>query len=427
MYWSKEKQSKGMVYRFFYYDEDGKKCRLSVDQTPHFDSDAEADKFCSRWDAEKDAKRARAMKRLNWRKRYYNFEGLSELFLGYLKEHAPNSYQMQHGYFNHYVLSYFLGVREVPNLDLWPEYFLEFREYLKTVHKVQTRKKVVLSWAGKNHAITSLNNFLKFAWLSRWTQAKLPSCPRFPDHLEGERTAEDLVSEEEFEKIAGELKASSKDDVAQDLSNLYRVLYHTGMRISEALGLSFADFFKGDVPKEEIAEELKRNKMECYGYIILLSQLDGVQTDPYEVIRKPLKTRKTMKEKDGRVIPITDKKIFNILAKYWNKSRKDWEKRKYGSEESNYLFFKGLSKNMLNGRVRTIYKKLGLHFKPPHCLRHTRSTILIGKSMNFILAKLILGHNSKSYLRYCHIFEETARLGKKKEQSMEDMELLEED
>lgn len=143
----------------------------------------------------------------------------------------------------------------------------------------------------------------------------------------------------------------------QDQSKLaayfFRVLVDTGLRISEGLGLSLDDLFKGDVPSKSLDAQLKKEGIDYFGYPILESQpksgmllrdADGI------VERKPLKGKKVISSQNSRTIPILSKDTFNILAELWLAQKERLDKKVYGSDPKNYLLFDGLNRNTATTR-----------------------------------------------------------------------------
>jgi integrase len=115
-----------------------------------------------------------------------------------------------------------------------------------------------LSIAFVNHCITVLNNFLHWSFLKNHA-APSPKCPRFPDHLEGSRGIEDVIDPQEFELIKDFIKRRKDGKIYSDL---YHILYHTGLRLNECLGLSIGDFMKAPIPHKGPLKQLKLHKKQ---------------------------------------------------------------------------------------------------------------------------------------------------------------------
>ena len=186
-----------------------------------------------------------------------------------------------------------------------------------------------ISYGSKNHTVRALNTFLRYLQLKNQILNFRP-CPSFKSHLLNTRGADDLVLEEEYQAIHKELM-----QLDEEIADFYSLLYHTGMRLNEMRGLSLADVFPGKIPMENIDNELNRFGFITYGHIALVSQpandkIGTTRDESGHVIRKPLKTRKAMTSKDGRLIPITDKDAFNTLVRLYKKAQIDCQNQKYG-------------------------------------------------------------------------------------------------
>jgi len=409
------KKSGTLEYSFRFRDPQTKKLkRLARDLTPRMNTDEEANEFCQKWNAREDAARVRGQERLAWQRKFYNFENLLSIYSEHMKRQAPNSWKNSVFFMRHYVLDFYLNKMNVPNLELWHRYYLDFTEWLiKDATLVrQTEKQTHISYGSKNHCIRSLNTFLRYMKLKNQINHFSP-CPSFKSHLLNTRGADDLVSEDEYNTIYNELT-----QLNEEVADFYCLLYHSGMRLNEMRGLSLADVFPGKIPMENINNELERFGFSTYGHIALTSQpvndhLGTLRNSDGHVERKPLKTRKAMTSKEGRLIPINDKMAFNTLVKLYKKAEQDFQEKKHGPNRSDYLFFDTVTKNKISFTLKSVYDKFHWRYKSPHCLRHTRATYLVGKTLNPILARLILGHTkNETTARYIHLHEDVIRRAK---------------
>ncbi len=81
------------------------------------------------------------------------------------------------------------------------------------------------------------------------------------------------------------------------------------------------------------------------------------------------------------------------------------------SDLKDYALFDGLDRTTATRRLSNAYKKNGLRFKSWHCCRHSCATNLIGRTGDYSLARLWLGHNSPSAIeRYVHIHQAMVRM-----------------
>lgn len=255
---------------------------------------------------------------------------------------------------------------------------------------------------------------------------RLDKCPKFPKHLVKSRDTDDVYSDEEIKVVTDRLQ-----ELNPLYSDLFQILLSTGLRISEALAISLDDFYVGEPQHETISNALKRANIACLGYLVIESQLAkvfGIREQNGTIQRKPLKGHKVIKSGSGRIIPIFDKDVFNILAKRYNEQLELLKVKKYGSDGKNYLFFDGLNRNTVNAALVKVYEGLNGKYKPKcqHCCRHTFSTNFVGLTNgDFFLAKALLGHKDiETTMRYVHIFEAINQKVKKSEQVRSGIRLL---
>ena len=424
MYFIKEKQANGdVVYRFRYRDPLTRKLRrLPVADTPHVKSDKEAKNFCLKWKLKHDAAKQRFKDRKAWEKDNLKFSELGLAYEEFIKKRAPNSWDAQMNYLHHYVLYYFITLRQIPNVNLWSDHFLEFRNWLEE-HAKSARTGRKISYASMNHCVTVLNNFLKLMFLKNLASPS-PKCDRFPDHLEGSRGVDDIIYKEEFEWVKSRLLELDEGELYNDF---YHCLYKTGMRLSELTGISLYDFHgKKEIPKEALQREIEGHDLKVCGYIVLTSQAPEGRDIDGNVPRKPLKARKKIDAKSGRIVPIFEPSTFNILVKRRQIAKEEFEAKRYGNDPKDYLLFDGINKNKLSGKLKTVYRNSGRKYKSPHCCRHSMATNLAGETLSYTLAKMILGQSERVFQKYCHLFEEITRKAEAQVQLEEDFELMDE-
>lgn len=194
---------------------------------------------------------------------------------------------------------------------------------------------------------------------------------------------------------------------------------HTGMRFNEGLGGSLMDVFPGQADHGLFSNLLKKNDIQYYGFIVLDSQPAAENraardSETKLVLRKPLKGRKKICEKNSRIIPITDQTVWNNLVYRCKEQFQAWKSGGYGSEQKDYLLFDGLNKATSMTRLKKAQEVQSLPSKTWHCLRHTRGTMLFGETGDRELAKMWLGHSSdRVFEKYNHTFQESVRKAKK--------------
>lgn len=409
-------KSKGTtVYYLRFWDNGKNKCvpRKVIEHDPlfrgvyPFETKKQGLEFIEKSTALDDYKRhSKGLSELKRKRKYKDFDDLISIFEKDLKHDSPNSYNTFLGYFDRYVLDFYLVRNKEYNINKWHQYFRDFRLYLREeAYKSRVQKGEselqLIAYSTKNHCIRALNSFLKSM---RESNFLLPECyvkcPSFKRHLvdQNARTHKDIISIKEFELLKLQLEQSKE---------FFVCAYHTGMRFMELYSLSIDDiFFQEHVEKgieDWMKEELYKHGLDIYGYIIIKSQaVSKVRERDINghVDRKPLKGRKTQTLKDGRVIPITDFETMNILISRYNDVIDDYEKRKYGDDKKNYFLF--------NEPMNVIRRDFKVHCdKGFHSCRHSKTTMLIGLTQNIVLSRTIIGHKSIDVFdRYVHIYEE---------------------
>ncbi len=232
------------------------------------------------------------------------------------------------------------------------------------------------------------------------------------------RDADSLIPRKEFDHIYKRML-----ELDEQSAIFYQTCYFTGMRFNEVFGLSIDDLFPGEIEDNVLNKILEQHDIEYYGYIVLQDQpsdkarkrnADGT------IERKPLKSKKSISEKNNRIIPITDKDLYNNLVKLYKKQKELQKNKVYGHESKNYVLFDELNVSMPKRFLESAYSLSGFQYKTFHCCRHTRATELVGLTQNFILAKYWLGHSRQETTeRYTHIFQQSNRQVKNKEKLIE--------
>ena len=343
------------------------------------------------------------------KKKYFDLDQMTQEFFEDTKETAPRSYESTQLYFARYVLPYFIFNKKELNIAKWHLFFKEYRNWLRYEARTKSdysqprlvnEKNPLLSFSSKNHCIRALNGFLKSMIERNYlSPASSLKCKSFERHLvdENARTYEDIIHEQEFFDIKAKLNESH---------DLFTIAYHTGMRFNEIYSLSIEDLFFEENVEEGIEdwmkEALKAFGYHIYGYITLKSQMDCKTRQRDEnghVPRKPLKGRKTMDLKDGRIIPIMDEETMNILIKLYNNCVPSYQSKIFGKNKENYF--------LIPHGVNEIRRDFLKHCKKgTHACRHSFISNLVGKTRNQILTRTITGHRSLSaFDRYVHIYQ----------------------
>jgi integrase len=408
MYWEKRQNIRGEnYYTFAYFDKNFRKnVRLKKSEIPsNILSDEAADKFCHLKDAELESAKMRVLKKLEWKKKFYDFDELLEIYKIEMQKRSPNNWQNSCYYLEQYAFPFFLSEKQSNNINNWSLFYQEFIDWLLVV-KPSKGTNSSISYSTKNHVISALNNFIVIMKQKNKIE-RADKCTKFSKHLVPMRDIDDVYGDQEILDVTNRL--NEKDS---NLSDLFKILLNTGLRISECLAISIDDFYVGEPEHETLKKSLHKHDFKTLGYLAISSQLgekNKLRNENGSVIRKPLKGRKRIKSGEGRIIPIIDRDTFNILATRYNAQLERLKTNTYGADGKNYLLFDGIYRNSLNSALSKIYTQMNGKYKSKcqHCCRHTFSTSFVGLTGgDFFLAKAILGHKDiETTMRYVHIFE----------------------
>lgn len=289
-----------------------------------------------------------------------------------------------------------------------------------------------ISYASKNHAIKALNTFMKHLKQEN-VITDLHICDAFHDSKLNERTIDDVITEDEFKSVYERLKLNGDHNEAE----YFLMLYWTGMRFNEAIGISLADIYMGDISRDSFKNLLRRNLiffgdeindvknyLYCYfGFFTLSSQPDNngsrniVRDSNGTVLRKPLKSKKVINERNTRVFPIVNDELWDCLVKRAKKAYRSWQNRDLiTSDKSSYLLFENVNKTTTTNKLKKAFEQCGIRYKTWHCCRHTRGTFLYGKTGDKALSMAWLGHSSERvHNKYLHTYEALMREIKSKD------------
>lgn len=335
-----------------------------------------------------------------WRNKFLDYSSLLDEFkTKWMPKRAPNSFKNTNFYLENYVLFWFLGQNNLNNPMLWPDNYIDFKNWLNDTATLTTNKNKGISNASKTNCIKSLNNFIKFLKEKKIIKS-IEHCASIDKNRKFKRTIDDVVLPNEFEAVYGELRA-----LDQEIADYYRVLYFTGLRSNEAFGLSLDDFIPGE--PEGLLDSFGQYGYQCHGYLVLESQPKEYPVRNEQsgiVVRKPLKSKYDISPENSRTIPIIDKMAFNFLATCFNREAEKFDRRLHGSDKKDYLFFPNVTRIKVRRALAEAYKNLKLRAKSPHCLRHSRATLLAGETKNFLLIQQWLGHTKQeTTMQYIHL------------------------
>lgn len=403
-------QKRGNGYSFYFYDCVLKKnVRLKKNEIPSdIATDEQAVEFCRNKEASLDATKLRILRRIEWKKKFHNFNELVEIYHKDRVLKAPNSWKQSLFYLEHYVVTFFLHEKQCNNLNNWPVHYEAFRDWLMGVKPLKVKsKKALLAVATMNHCIKVLNTFLE-TMARKGKMEECRKCKAFPKSMLNIKGAEAVIPPD-----VSEAQHRQLEEINTTAADMYFVSLHTGLRLNELLGLSLGNVFSGEPKVDLLKKAFAQFSIETYGYIVLESQPADpkIRDGNNRVPRKPLKGKKKIAPENNRTIPITDKRAFNILVKCWKTQQGNYQNALYGDNKKDYLLFDGMNKNIYSSLLRRSAEMARVKHHPPHNARHTYSTNFVGTVFgNFTLCQMVLGHASIEITkRYVHIHEQIQR------------------
>lgn len=445
MGYARQQDRKGNTwYSFLIYDTHQKKnIKLKKSEIRNrfgkdIKSEEEAENVMKLLKAEYDSVKERYKKRLEWKEKYYNFAGLLEQYEKRQKKKAPYGYKNSIHYLKYYVLPYFLNIAQNNNINGWYLDYPKFRNWLEDEAKLLSKPNQNISYASKNHAIKALNTFMRHL-KEESVINQLHICDAFHDSKLNERTIDDVITEDEFKSVYERLKLNGDENEAE----FFSMLYWSGMRFNEGIGISLANIYKGDISRESFKNLLWRNRIyfedevkdidnylyRYFGFFTLSSQPDNngsrniVRDNNGNILRKPLKSKKVINERNTRVIPIINDGLWANLVERAKSAYKSWKNRELiTSDKSSYLLFEGINKTTTTKKLKKAFEQCGLRYRSWHCCRHSRGTFLYGKTGDKALSMAWLGHSSERvHSKYLHTYEALMREIKSKDFNWSDI------
>lgn len=416
MYISPRKDRDGNTYySFSYIDDEGKRIRLKKTEHPHFTDKESAEAWAKTQDAWRASRKAAIDRKLAWKTAYNNFVDLTVGYEKFQKRKAPRSYKNNMMALEHYVLHYFLDVRQAGNINTWAYLYFDFRTWLDEV-ALDFNDRPIGSYSHKNTIIRTLNTFMTYCrHANKLDPSAHQKCPMFENHLIKGRDHDDVIEPEEFKAVHGKLL-----EIDQAAAEFYWILYHTGMRFNELFSLPMCWLFRSQAP-DELHQELKSKGLKYYGYIYLESQggLRHRRAKDGTVPRAPLKSRKTVSPEYARTIPIFELETWNMLAQRHVAATTSLGRNEFGSDQMNYMMFEDLPWNAWGDALRKANPGAGVDAKKTaHCCRHSYVTYMLAKTKSPYLIQAITGHTARTYERYQHIWGKIAQKAKQKEQKI---------
>ncbi len=403
----KLKKDRSIIYTFSYINKEGKRVKLKRKEHPIIRTAKEADEWMASQDAQRKARLDHIARKEAWKTKYYDFTALTTRFLDYLKKLQTRSWNTHYTAFEKYGIEFFLGVKQIENVNNWHLFYREYKDWLEDVAK--SRKGKQISYSYMNKALITLNHFITF--MLEYNLIDIDSAKKislFPSHRIGHKGLDSVIPEAEYNIILGKLR-----DINHAGADLFMLLYATGMRINEALSLPFTSIYTGRT-SGMLEAELTEKKLQYVGYLILESQaeLASIRNNVGHVDRVALKGRKVIDPKNSRIIPIFTKSIWNMLVVRYQTQQAQLTKEIYGTDPNDYLLFDGMTVSVFEKLMIKAYTGTGYKPKSPHDCRHSFCTLFVGQTRSPLLARTILGHKSAEFERYLHIYEQMTQVAK---------------
>jgi len=413
------KLANGDQYFSFVYWDGEKRVRLKKDACPTFESREKAEEWAKAKEGEFECTKARIIRRLQWKTQFYEFTKISDDYIEDCKKIQPNSWKNTEFYLHQYIFPFFLDIKKSNNPNNWSLHFEDFKDWLEKEATGVKKSKKIIEYATKNHCIKTLNTFLSFLMRQNLVeQSNVYKVAAFAGSKVNRRDANSLISEEEFRVVHGLLKETNFL-----AATFFETAYWTGMRFSEIFGLSIDDIFMGKLDENVLSTALIDHKIEYFGYIVLESQPAKKIRDRLpdgSIKRKPLKGKPKIGEKHNRLVPIISKELFNNLVRLYKIQIEKFDRKVYGPNPKDYVLFEDLTHSEAVVTLRNTYGQTKYQTKSYHCCRHTRCTELVGKTRDFVLAQMWLGHaRQETTLHYTHIYQQSARVARKKSQKVD--------
>lgn len=373
-YTQKTDRSGKTYFSFLVYDHDIKKnVRLKKgDVINRFGKNVltleDAIKFDGHLRSEYDSAKERYKRLLSWQEKYYNFAKLLEEYTKRQKRKSPYGWRNNVHYLKYYVLPYFLQIAENNNINGWHLENAKFKIWLEDDAKLVRDASTLISYCSKNHAIKALNTFMKHLQQDGIIQT-YHVCEAFDESKLNEKTIDDVINEDESWIVYKKLLELGHQNEAE----YFLLMFWTGMRFNEGLGLSLADIYKGEITKDSFKNLLRRNLIfhtdspnipneylyRYFGFITLSSQPDNdgsksiVRNDNDQILRKPLKMKKAINERNTRVIPIVNEELWSILTRRAKEAFYNWKRNEHKSnDKSDYLLFQNITQTTSSARLK---------------------------------------------------------------------------
>lgn len=153
---------------------------------------------------------------------------------------------------------YFLDIRNSSNPNNWHLLFREFKDWVDE-EMLNCNGEKTQSYSTKNHAINVLNTFLEcLGEYGKIDQDSVKRVKPWPKSMIKNKDHTSVISERDFSRILVAIRAQSSfsDLERETISEFYRVLRETGMRINELWSMPFCSLHRGQI-KGAVHESLE--------------------------------------------------------------------------------------------------------------------------------------------------------------------------
>ena len=249
----------------------------------------------------------------------------------------------------------------------------------ETLFSLNTTFRKVINHAFKKRLIT--NNFLLYT-----------------DNMKTKRKEDyRVISKEEFDLIDNYFKDNKcirkNQNSYKKYRFMYNLLYYTGLRIGEALALTYNDFEefsyykKSDEPLRISPTSESVNNKHLQGTRVIINK-------SYVSREKLLKDTKNYKKRTIPLSPSTERLYMRL---------KEEHKQNGGSLEDKIFLY---DYSTYNSTIKKACEKLELEPCSCHSFRHTFISNLIKKNIPLTVIEKVSGDNQNTILqRYSHMFE----------------------
>lgn len=203
-----------------------------------------------------------------------------------------------------------------------------------------------------------------------------------------------IVEKEEFQKLDKYLSETvfvrKGVNRYHEFRLMYNLLYYTGVRIGEALALTYSDFVSFDYYRSDENKPLRLVPTSTTDYTHMI----GMKIKVNKSYVSEMKLIKDPKNKKNREIPIPPslERLFLIYKGKYMKSESD---RVFTCDYGTYLDI-----------IKKACKNINIEHIHPHAFRHTYITNLIGQGLPLPIIEKVSGDNAETILKtYSHLFE----------------------